>query len=406
MKKQCKRYLSMITNQTGSSLVLALIVTFMLITLVTIVVHFSNTELKSAQKQERQTSAYYIAEAGLERAIYEVNQSLKKGEEPASLFDDSNFKGGSYKATVTPKKNEHNENIGYTVESIGSYENEEKKVTRWVRQPIWPPGPTPTPLSFAMYANEQLEVQTLSGLLGIGLLEAHPIKVTGNIHGNDYVRLEHNGILTHDPYVNGVVSSTSVSNIFISGLSADKKKVYAPIPQPQFDFDYAREQAKKSGGYILEQNATLISILGLAAKSKVIFIDGNLALSGLDLLGIALQDRTIIVTGTISGFLELGGNELVNTKLNLIAKENINFLGAVTGLQVNGVLYAQGNITTEGHLEVDGYIGANNIDCGAGILSNLLGLLTGEMSFTYDPSVFTSLPSGIGFKKMYVEVVE
>lgn len=112
------------------------------------------------------------------------------------------------------------------------------------------------------------------------------------------------------------------------------------------------------------------------------------------------------MTGTISGFLELGGNELVNTKLNLIAKENINFLGAVTGLQVNGVLYAQGNITTEGHLEVDGYIGANNIDCGAGILSNLLGLLTGEMNFTYDPSVFTSLPSGIGFKKMYVEVVE
>lgn len=400
----------MITNQTGSSLVLALIVSFILITLVTIVVHFSNTELKSAQKQERQTSAYYIAEAGLERAIFEVNQSLKKGEEPARLFDDSNFKGGSYKATVTPKMNEHNENIGYTVESVGSFENEEKKVSQWVRQPIWPPGPTPTPFEFAMYGDNKITVRTLSGLIGL-----HGIKVDGNIHANNYLSLKHDVLLdgllgvlinnllnaTGDPEVTGVASSTNLSNIDIAGLSSDKKKTYAPIPQPQFDFDYAREQAKKSGVYV-PHSVFGISILGLTPTDKVIFIDGDLNLVGLDLLGLSLQDRTIIVNGTITGALEAGGN----SKLNLIAKGNINFLGAVTGLQVNGILYAQGNISTAGHLEVDGYIGAKNIDCGAGILSNLLGLLTGEMSFTYDPSVFTSLPSGIGFKKMYVKVIE
>ena len=169
MKKQCKRYLSMITNQMGASLVLALIVTFMLITLVTIVVHFSNTELKSAQKQERQTSAYYIAEAGLERAIYEVNQSLKKGEEPASLFDDSNFKGGSYKATVTPKINEHDENIGYTVESVGSFENEEKKVPNGLDSHLATRA-TPTPFEFAMYGNNKITVRTLSGLIGLDIM--------------------------------------------------------------------------------------------------------------------------------------------------------------------------------------------------------------------------------------------
>ena len=143
MNKQCKQYVLMITNQKGASLVLALLVTFLLITLVTIVVHFSNTELKSARKQELQTSAYYIAEAGLERAIYEINQSIQKGEEPASIFEDLHFNGGTYEATVTPKINEHDENIGYIVESVGTVGEEEAKVTQWVRQPIWPPGPTP-----------------------------------------------------------------------------------------------------------------------------------------------------------------------------------------------------------------------------------------------------------------------
>lgn len=415
--------MSVITNQNGSSLVLALIVAFILITLVTIVIHFSNTDLKSAQKQVRQTSAYFIAEAGLDRAIYEVNQSLQIGEEPASIFNDSNFKGGSYDVTVTPKINEHDENIGYMVESVGSFENEEEKVSQWVRQPIWPPESTPDEkpdaLDFAMYANEQIKVRTLSGLIGLGIIDNHGIKVDGNIHANGFLSLKHDVLLggllgglinnlldaTGDPEVTGIASSTNLSNIDIAGLSSDKKKTYDSILPPEFDFDYAREQAKKSGVYV-PHSVFDISLLGLTSTDKIIFIDGDLSLVGLDLLGLSLQDRTIVVNGTITGSLEVGGNTLVSSKLNVIAKKDINFLGAITGLQVNGILFSQENITSAGHIEVDGYMGAKNITCGSGIVSNLLGLLTGEMSFTYDPSVFTSLPSGIGFKKMYVEVVE
>lgn len=382
-----------------------------------IVVHFSNTELKSAHKQELQTSAYYIAEAGLERAIYEINQSLQIGEEPASNFEDSSFKGGSYEVTVTPKINEHEENIGYIVESVGTVKEEEAKVTQWVRQPIWPPGPVPAPFQFAMYGNERINVRTLSGLLGIDVIDNHGIAVDGNIHGNDFVRLKHDvlindgtllgGLLnaTGDPEVTGEASSTSISNINIAGLSENQKKVYESILMPQFDFDYAREQAKRSGIYIPHSLVDL-SLLGLTPTDQVIFIDGDLTLTGLDLLGISLMERTIVVNGNITGLLEVGGNTFVSTKLNLIAKKNITFIGAVTGLQVNGVMFSQENITTAGHLEVDGYIGAKNIDCGGGILGNLLGVLTGEMRFTYDPTVFDALPSHIGFKERRVEVVE
>lgn len=385
--------MSIIFNQTGSSLVLALIVTFMLITLVTIVVHFSNTELKSAQKQERQTSAYYIAEAGVERAIYEINQSLQNDGVPPPQLSDSNFKGGAYEVTITPKTNgpDYNENIGYTIESIGTYEQEEEKISKWVRQPIGPPNPTPdgekpSPFNFAVYAYENAKISSL----------LNGIKVDGDIHANDNVMLSGNTDVTNG----SSVSSTYLNNINVNG--AIEKTTYEPIPQPQFDFDYAREQAKKNGFYISLKNNANISLLGLAPTDKVIFIDGNLTQIGLDLLGIALQDRTIIVNGNFTGALELGGN----SKLNLIVSKDINFLGLITGLQVNGILYAQGDIKTDGYIKVDGYMGAKNIDCGSGLLSGLLGLITGDMKFTYDSSVFNSLPSGIGFKKMYVEVVE
>ena len=272
-----------------------------------------------------------------------------------------------------------------------------------------------------MYGNEQIKVRTLSGLLGIDLIDNHGITVNGNIHGNEFVRLKHDvfiadegllggllgGLLdsTGDPDVTGEASSTSISNIDIAGLSSAQKKTYDSILMPQFDFDYAREQAKSSGVYVPHSLVDL-SLLGLTPTDKVIFIDGDLTIAGLDLLGISLQERTIVVNGNITGLLEVGGNTFVSTQLNLIAKKDINFIGALTGLQVNGVLFSQETIKTAGHMEVDGYIGAKNIDCGAGILSNLLGQLTGEMSFTYDATVFNFLPSNIGFKKLHVEVLE
>jgi cytoskeletal protein CcmA (bactofilin family) len=124
------------------------------------------------------------------------------------------------------------------------------------------------------------------------------------------------------------------------------------------------------------------------------------------LLGIALNDRTIVVNGNVSGLLEVGGNTLVSKRFNLIAKGDIQFLGAVTGLVVNGVLFSQGDISIEGHAEVKGFIGARNIKIGGGLVSNLLGLVTGDMEFEYDAGKLNSLPQGIGFHADGVEVVE
>lgn len=399
------------SNQNGASLVFVLMTSFLLITLATIVVHFSNTDIRSALKQDHQINAYYIAEAGLEDAIYQINGKLKNNQAVPTSIPTTDFKGGTYEVTITKKINEHGEDIGYAVSSTGIFKDEKKLVNSWVRQPICPEsgGDCPDAMKFAIYGNKDVTVQTVSGILGLGFLSTHEIKVNGNVHGNDLVKLKHFGLLTTNPEVSGKVSSTSISNIRVAGLSSNKKAELQTVPMPMFDFDYARKKAQAEGRYI-PHGVLNISLLGLSTTDKVIFIDGDLVIAGVDLLGLSLTNRTIVVNGSVTGLLEVGGLEFIPTNLNIIAKDDINFLGLVTGLRINGILFSQETIRTAGHVEVNGYLGAKEIKLGTGLvtglLDSILSIINGDMKFTYNHDVFEGLPSGIGFKKNVVEVIE
>jgi len=282
------------SNERGSVSILALVVTVLLIALAGIAAAYSNTELKSAGKHREQTCAYYVAEAGLDLAIREMNRLIGTGlapEEipPAVSKRDAPFHNGSYSVRVKERLNEFGENAGYTVLSKGRCGGEEKVVGALLKQLPWdgPPEPAPHALRFAVYAERNLSLRTLSGLLGLSLM-----------------------------------------------------------------------------------------------------------------------DRTIVANGNITGLLEVGGVDLVRTELNLIAKKDIRFLGAVTGLQVGGVLFAEGDIAIDGHAEVTGYTGARNIDIGGGILSGLLGLLTGSMHFGHELEYAGNFPPGAGFRTERFLVVE
>ena len=377
---------------------------------------FVRTDLQSSQKQITQSNAYYIAEAGLQRAIQDTNTSMVLGQTPASTYSDSNFQGGSYQVTLTSKQNSSGEYIGYTINSTGTYKGETITISSWARQPL----ATSTDLDalhFAIFAFSSINIQTLSALLA-----THVIQVNGDVHGNGTVTMANTGILVvpPNPAISGTVSSTALSNIQVQGLSANKKLVRSSIDTPLFDFDRAREVAKSQGIYV-NHNVSAISLLGITPTTKVIFIDGNLTVTGLDLLGISLMDRTVVVNGNITGALDYGGLTFCSPNINLIAKQNITFTGAVTGLQVNGILFANGlnkltnlpdatsgNISVQGHCAVNGYTGANKVIVGSGILSGLLGLITGNMKFTYDPTTIDRLQSqlGVGFKRWYIEIVD
>ncbi len=399
------------SNQEGASLVFVLIVTFLLISLATIIIKYSNTDIRSSFKHENQTNAYYIAEAGLEEGVYEVNKEIKSNNVPPTTLSNTSFQGGQYDVSITPKINDFGENIGYDIISSGMYKGEKRTLTSWVRQPIWPEngGDPPKALEYAIYGKENVKIQTVSGLLGLGFLSTHEIKVNGNVHSNGIVELKHYGLFTTDPKVNSFASSTRKENIRVDGLESSKKVEEEEVPMPLFDFDYARKKAQEEGKYI-PHDLLSISLLGLTTTDKVIFVDGDMVITGLDLLGLSLMNRTIVVNGEVTGLLEVGGLEFIPTNLNIIAKDDINFLGLVTGLQINGILFSQGEISTKGHVEVNGYVGAKDVKFGTGLvtglLDSILSLVNGDMKFVYNRCSFENLPSGIGFKQNEVEVIE
>lgn len=401
-------------SERGSVSILALVVTVLLIALAGIAVAYTNTELRSAGKHREQSCAYYIAEAGLDLAIYEMNRLIGMNLAPEDIlaavsWRDAPFHDGTYSVQAKERRNEFGENAGFAVMSKGRCGGEEKVVGALLKQPLWedPAEPAPSALQFAVYAERNLSLRTLSGLLGLGLLTTHPISVDGDVHANGTLRIRHDYLLIKPPppTVTGYASSTAIGNIAVDGLDAGRKKVTPFIPRPVFDFDAARKAAQAEGVYI-PHSVLDISLLGLSPTDKLIFIEGNLTLVGLDLLGLSLMDRTIVANGSITGLLEVGGVDLVRTKLNLIAKKDIRFLGAVTGLQVGGVLFAEGDIAIDGHAEVTGYTGARNIDIGGGILSGLLGILTGSMRFEHNLDFAGNFPPGAGFKTQRFVVVE
>ena len=186
-------------NEQGQSLIFALtILSVLMITIVSVSL-FARTDLQSAQKQMGQSSAYYIAEAGLERAVQDANNRLANFQTPASSYSDANFHGGSYQVTLAPRQNSSGEYVGYTIDSIGTYKNETIKLSAWAREPL---GSDLDALNFAIFGFSSVNIQSMSGLLA-----THKIEVNGNVHGNGSVSISHTGILIPppNPTINGIV---------------------------------------------------------------------------------------------------------------------------------------------------------------------------------------------------------
>lgn len=400
---------SILKSESGASLLLALVVSSLLFLLVTILVFYGNTEMKASHKQDYLLSSLYIAEAGVERAIQEINQHLADSAnhplEDGMEWTDKEFNDGSYITKLSEKLNEHGESIGWQIDSEGTYQGEKRRITAWVRPEIQK---FPSQSSFVVYGEQEIRVETISGPLGLGFLETHPIEVNGDAHANGDLTLKYNGLLTGQPKVNGTLSTT-FGTIRAEGINGIRRPV---IPMPEFDFDYARELAKNEGTYV-PYDLLSVSVLGLAPKSPI-FIEGDIHIIGLDLLRLSLGNRIIIVNGSINVLGDLGG-ELA---LNLIAKKNILFTGLATGLKLNGILFAQGDpavldaepdngrIELNGHAEVNGYVGGRKIQMQAGILPSLLGLISGKIKFQEKPVVFEAFSAPLGFKSQEVEIIE
>jgi type II secretory pathway component PulK len=72
-----------IKNQSGSAMILALILVMVVATLGTALLFSLNSEIKMNQMMERRTTAVYLAQAGIEHGL-EIIENTPAGQEPAA----------------------------------------------------------------------------------------------------------------------------------------------------------------------------------------------------------------------------------------------------------------------------------------------------------------------------------
>jgi hypothetical protein len=435
------------SNQNGASLVFVLLASFILISLATIVVRFSNTDIQSTLKQENQINAYYIAEAGFEDVLYKINNKELVILDITELSLPSiNFQNGTYDVTITKKdKNSNNEEIGYLITSIGRYNGEKRTLTAWVKEKLWDPEnedeTPPDALSVAMYSETELIIN-MKSILSLGS-NGH-IFVGEGMHANKLININHESVLLDDgsllggllggigldlfdpptPVINGRVSTHVGPIVGTSGTY-----LLEDVPIPQFDFDRARQKAQDEGVYVRPKLGSdgkpkttditkiNLSLLGKQNEKKFIFIDGPLEINGVSATVLDVsneleegQGLTLIVNGpiTINGVFATVGESKI--PLNLIAKKDIRFSGLNVevgkGTEYHGIIFSQGKIENKTYpMKVKGYVGANKLEFKSSVLENVLSLF-GNYSFIYNKDVFKSLPPGIGFKQNVVEVIE
>ncbi|PKP55757.1 hypothetical protein CVT91_14810 [Candidatus Atribacteria bacterium HGW-Atribacteria-1] len=139
MKKNDKNYRIkyLLTNQKGMALLTTLIFVFVLVTLAVALLTMTNNDTKLSALQRDSTKAFYIAEAGIERTLYDLQEDYNTDQNwvgdsinsqpfvDGKLYDEVDFGEGKYTVTL---ENIYSNSV--TIKSKGKHIN---KSTRYVQ---------------------------------------------------------------------------------------------------------------------------------------------------------------------------------------------------------------------------------------------------------------------------------
>jgi len=114
-----KEIINLLTNQKGMALLTTLIFVFILVTFAIALLIMTSNDTKLSALQRDSTKAFYIAEAGIEKTLYD----LKKDYESDQNWDgytssEVSFGEGTYTVTLS---NLSSNNV--TIKSKGKYDN-------------------------------------------------------------------------------------------------------------------------------------------------------------------------------------------------------------------------------------------------------------------------------------------
>jgi Tfp pilus assembly protein PilX len=319
-----------LSNQKGMALLTTLIFVFVLVTFAVALLTMTSNDSKLSTLQRESTRAFYLAETGIEKAIWYLNSSE---DNPDGL----NFYGTLPVSGVTAT--EFYEVEISIIDDTGPYEVKTLISTGKVREGEYNKG------------TRKIEVKLNKGIAPYGGLNyTHAIFTNDDMTINGGVSVSGNIHSNGDLYV----SSPGVFNLEDGEATACGTNDYGDGDQPEQDFpaiawDYFQGLAEDGidgghyydGDYTFEGADTILT--------GIHFIPGNVIIKN----DVFLINATIMATGTIdvlgSGDVTLG-NEIIDHPLALVAKEGIEIRGSVHG---EGIIQTEGNFRNLGNVNIE-----------------------------------------------------
>jgi len=337
------------SNQKGMALLTTLIFVFILVTFAVALLTMTSNDTKLSTLQKESTRAFYLAETGIDKALWYLNTPVEYGGE--NEFD--------WRPTDYPDPGANTEYYQFTIIDIGVEDPDATPPTKatdiieitsigTVKEGKYSAGKRTVVVTAEIGISPSSNVSYDHAILTDGDLTLNGgISIVGSVHSNGDIT--NNGTLTLVP-IDGA-SASGTSNIDNSESGVDKQEF------PIIDWDHFYDIAFSSTddpntpfieGHYYGDNTSVVFNTDELLKG-IHFIDGDVTIQS----NLIFDNATIFATGTIdvigSGDVNLINN-IEDNPLALIAKGDITIGGSVHG---EGIIQSGSTITINGNVNIE-----------------------------------------------------
>lgn len=379
-------------NQKGMALLTTLIFVFILVTLAVALLTMTSNDTKLSALQRDSTSAFYLAETGIDKTLWYLNTSSDDGI------------GGLDWRTYNDEGplNGYTDTDGYLIENYPSgltnyYKVKVKDITLSDTDLI---DPIQINSYGAIYDGNKIYGKRQIQVIAIIKVSQNPEVAYNHALATEFDLTFNGGISIHDGTVhsNGDITNNGTYDIdgevtavgTITGIGGDDNASYENLPNIDFDFYRNLADDKIHGGNYYDTsvlfNTDDDSLTGIHFINGDVIIKAELEITG----GAIFATGTITTLGNgsiIHSRFDYGENDpLTNNPLAIIARGDIVFGGS--SISTDGIIQTDGSITINGVVTIDN--GAVYADEG------VLNGGGGTINITYDPTLFGQIIPGVG----------
>lgn len=362
-----KRTKNVLSNQKGMALLATLIFVFILVTLSVALLTMTNNDSKLSTLQRESTRAFYLAETGIEKALWYLNTPVEYGGKNKFEWRPINYPSISASNT---------EYYQFTIKDIGVEDSEATPPT---------------------HATDRIEITSV-GTVKEGKYSAgkRTVVVTAKIGISPSSTLSYNYAIFADLIItligNLTVNGDIHANVDIDGSNNEptvngEQTIGGDEAYPKVNFEWYKEMISNGeiDGVYYGDNTTKIFNAD-ETISGIHFVDGDVEIPANVKLNI--YNGAILATGEIRS---LGNAKITHTRstdytnpLALVAMKDIKLGGTVS---VQGIIQSYQNIDVGGTVDiVNGALFANNVR------------VNGDVIITYDPDLLGEVVIGTGIE--------